>query len=173
MTDPDAVVRAYQRDPLLLAWSAPGNAGGFLSFETGDRWADFIGVLGIDPGIPQIVLRKFDRAQRLYLFDWLDYDLIKAGELAALIALELVVMDRYGGAMSKRKRSFATLLNHMVEADGLTGAAEPTLAERRNKLAHADPFDGMATGGLLKLICDLINYAYRDFIAGAATLDGR
>lgn len=96
-------------------------------------------------------------------------------------------MDRYGGAISKRKRSFSTLLLHMVEADGLTdaqipmsvrcggnaigqltGEANPTLAERRNLLAHGDPFDGFPTGGLLELVRDLINYAYRFYIAEAA-----
>lgn len=96
-------------------------------------------------------------------------------------------MDRYGGALPHRKRGFASLLRHMVEADGLTdahismvvrcggsaigqltGEGDPTLAERRNLLAHGDPFDGLPTGGLLELARDLINYAYRGYIAEAA-----
>jgi hypothetical protein len=98
-------------------------------------------------------------------------------------------MDRYGGRLSKNKRSFAALLKHMVEVDGLTdaqipmvvrcggtalgqltGDTRPTLAERRNALAHGDPFDGLPTGGLLELARDLINFAYRHYIAEAAGL---
>lgn len=189
MTDPSDIVAQFEREPLLLAWPADGNAGAFLQFETGATWRDFISGLGIDPRIPDIVQAKFDRAQQLYLFGWIDFGLIKAGELAALIALELALMDRYGAAIPKRKRSFSTLLLHMVEADGLTdahmpmsvrcggkaigqltGENHPTLAERRNLLAHGDPFDGFPTGGLLELVRDLINYAYRGYIAEAAAL---
>lgn len=98
-------------------------------------------------------------------------------------------MDRYGGCISKNKRSFAALLKYMVDSDGLTdaqipmvvlcggtalgqltGETHPTLAERRNSLAHGDPFDGLPTGGLLELVRDLINFAYRDYIAEAVSL---
>jgi hypothetical protein len=47
----------------------------------------------------------------------------------------------------------------------LTGETHPTLAERRNSLAHGDPFDGLPTGGLLELVRDLINFVYRHYIA--------
>lgn len=132
---------------------------------------------------------KFARAQTLYLLGWVDFSVVKAGELAALIALELALMDRYGGRMSKNERSFAALLKYMVNADGLTdahipmvvrcggaalgqltGETHPTLAERRNALAHVDPFDGLPTGDLLELVRDLINFAYRDYIVEAARL---
>ncbi|GHC97288.1 hypothetical protein [Novosphingobium pokkalii] len=187
--DPSDVIVAFRREPLLLPWPADGNAGGLLQFDTGAQWREFVAGLGIDPRIPNIVRLKFDRAQRLYLFGWVDFGLIKTGELAALIALELALMDRYGGAIPKRKRSFATLLLHMVEAGGLTedqvpmwvrcggggigqltGDSHPTLAERRNLLAHGDPFDGFPTSGLLELVRDLINFAYRGYIAEAAAL---
>lgn len=176
-------------EPLTLAWSATGNAATFLHFDRADAWRGFIAGLGIDRRIPEITQRKFARAQTLYLLGWIDFSLIKAGELAALIALELAVMDRYGGELPKRKRGFAALLKHMVTADGLTdsdipmvercggaamgqlvGDVHPTLAERRNTLAHGDPFDGLPTGGLLELVRDLINYAYRDYIVEAASL---
>lgn len=49
----------------------------------------------------------------------------------------------------------------------LTGTTHPTLAERRNSLAHGDPFEGWPTGGLLELVRDLINFAYRGYIAEA------
>ena len=178
-----------REEPLILAWPATCNAAAFLHFDRADAWRGFIAGLGIDRRIPEITQRKFARAQTLYLLGWIDFSLIKAGELAALIALELAVMDRYGGKLSKRKSGFAALLEHMVIADGLTdsdipmiercggtaigqlvGDVRPTLAERRNTLAHGDPFDGLPTGGLLELVRDLINYAYRDCIAEAASL---
>jgi hypothetical protein len=37
-------------------------------------------------------------------------------------------------------------------------------------LAHGDPFDGLPTGGLLELVRDLINFAYRHYIAEVASL---
>lgn len=175
--------------PLTLTWPAIGDSTAFLHFDRADDWRGFIADLGIDRRIPEITQRKFARAQTLYLLGWIDFGLIKAGELAALIALELALMDRYGAAFAKNKRGFAALLKHMVTADGLTdkdipmvercggtaigqiiGDVHPTLAERRNLLAHGDPFDGLATGGLLELVRDLINYAYRDYIAEAASL---
>ncbi|WP_293682825.1 hypothetical protein [uncultured Phenylobacterium sp.] len=45
----------------------------------------------------------------------------------------------------------------------LTGASRPTLADRRNAMAHGDPFEGLPVGGLLELVRDLIEYAYREF----------
>jgi len=45
--------------------------------------------------VPQALSRKFERAQQQYLLAWFDRDFIKAGELAALIALEYAVRDRY------------------------------------------------------------------------------
>jgi hypothetical protein len=175
--------------PLTLAWPATGNAAALLHFDRADAWRGFITGLEVDRRTPEIIQRKFARAQTLYLLGWTDMSLIKAGELAALIALELALMDRYGRDLSKKKRGFAALLKHMVTADGLTdsdipmvkrcggtaigqlvGDVQPTLAERRNTLAHGDPFDGISTSGLLELVRDLINYAYRDYIAEAASL---
>jgi hypothetical protein len=58
---------------------------------------------------------------------WLDFDLIKAGELVALTALELVLMDRYAKKLSKRKRSFSNLLRYLVVEDGLTDEKIPMI----------------------------------------------
>jgi hypothetical protein len=189
MHNTDHIILEDRAVPLLLPWPLPGNPGGFVEIAKVDDWRAVVGGLGIDPRIPATVRAKFDRAQTLYLLGWLDLGLLKAAELAALIALELAVMDRYGGKVSKSKRSFAALLKFMVDSDGLTdaqipmivrcggkaigqltGDTQPTLAERRNKLAHGDPFDGLPTGGLLELVRDLINFAYRDYIAEAASL---
>lgn len=186
MADRSHIALTDREQPVLLAWPTPGNPGGFIQFEKAADWRRFIEELGIDQRIPDIVRAKFERAQTLYLLGWVDFSVVKAGELAALIALELAMMDRYGGRVSKSKRSFATLLEFMVDSDGLTdaqipmitrcggtaisqltGDTHPTLAERRNTLAHGDPFEGLPTGGLLELVRDLINFAYRDYIAEA------
>jgi hypothetical protein len=49
----------------------------------------------------------------------------------------------------------------------LTGECKPTLADRRNGLAHGDPGGMSGAGsycaGLFELVRDLIDYAYRDF----------
>lgn len=189
MTDRSHITLSDREQPVLLAWPTPGNPGGFLQFERAADWRRFVEGLGIDSRIPDVVRAKFARAQTLYMLGWVDFSVVKAGELAALIALELAVMDRYGARISKGKRSFATLLKYMVDSDGLTdgqipmvmrcggtaigqltGETRPTLAERRNTLAHGDPFEGLPTGGLLELVRDLINFAYRDSIAEAARL---
>ena len=189
MTDHSHITLNDREDPVLLAWPTQGNAGGFIQFEKAAEWRAFVDSLDIDTRIPEIVRAKYARAQTLYLLGWVDFSVVKAGELAALIALELAMMDRYGGRISKSKRSFAALLKYMVDSDGLTdaqipmvvrcggsavgqliGETHPTLAERRNALAHGDPFDGLPTGGLLELVRDLINFAYRHYIAEAKFL---
>src|SRR3546814_9570115 len=76
-------------EPIFLPWPTPGNPGGFVRFEKPIEWRSFIESLGIDTRIPGIAGAKFARAQTLYLLGWVDVGLIKAGELAALIALEL------------------------------------------------------------------------------------
>lgn len=46
------------------------------------------------------------------------------------------------------------------------GVALPpmNLVERRNRAAHGDPFDTTPAAGLIEVVRDLIEYAYRDFI---------
>jgi hypothetical protein len=191
VADRSHVALADRDEPVLIAWPTPGSPGGFVQFQKAAEWRDFVETLDIDTRIPEIVRAKYARAQTLYILGWIDFSVVKAGELAALIALELAVMDRYGGCLSRNKRSFATLLKYMVEQDGLTdaqipmvtrcggtaigqltGEIHPTLAERRNVLAHGDPFDGLPTGGLLELVRDLINFAYRNYIAEAGRVGG-
>lgn len=191
-----------RQEPLVLAWPADGNPLAFLPFDDPDEWRGFIGALAIHPVIPDIVAAKFARALTLYLLGWIDFGLIKAGELAALVSLELALTDRFGGAVrdlkrknsigksakvrrdAERKPDFAELLRHLVEVEGLTdadipmavrcggtaigqlvGDVRPPLAQRRNALAHGDPFEGLPVAGLLELVRDLIDFAYRDYIA--------
>lgn len=179
-----------ERDgPLDLPWPAPGAPAGFVRFESASQWQGFFGGMNLDPRIPWIVRAKYGRAQKLYLLGWIDFDMVKAGELAALIALELALVDRYGGHFSKSKRTFAAVLRYMVETDGLTdadipvtvrcggtaigqltGQVRPSLADRRNAMAHGDPFDGLPVSGLLELVRDLIAFAYRHYLAEAPPL---
>jgi len=88
--------------------------------------------------------------------------------------------------------SFKALLRHLVDEEGLTdaqipmivrcggtaigqitGDVKPTLDERRNAMAHGDPFDGLPVGGLVELVRDLIMFAYRHFLAEADAAVGR
>jgi hypothetical protein len=202
--DVDILAGMRRNTPLVLPWPIQGNPAGFLSFSGRAEWLDFMQSLSLSSEIPEIIAAKFRRAQMLYFLAWLYFDLIKAGELAALVALELALKDCYGReakskAANKRKKkgknklefkakgsddyvSFAGLLTHLLD-DGLTddkipvvqrsggsvigfldGTREPSLAEIRNSLAHGDPFDGLPWAGLLELVRDLIQYAYRERI---------
>jgi hypothetical protein len=195
-------------EPLTIPWPSPGNIGGFRSFQTVSDWREFVLDLSLNRLIPDVVAIKFQRAQKLFFLGWIDPDLIKAGELVSLTALELALKDRYGSALKdryrmqkgkeKRRVSLQELLNHMVEEDGLTddklptvqrcggtvvrnlyetkaerekrkGSKRMTIVEIRNSLAHGDPFDALPWGGLLEIVRDLIDYAYRDWVGHAPT----
>lgn len=129
-------------EPLQLPWPMPGNLGAFGSFATVGQWRDCLADLSLRPGIPLIVTAKYCRAQKLYLVAWLDADLIKAGELIVLTALELALNDRYGGVVPARGKpqkfdptkpkkdqgkNFAGMLDHMVTKDGLTDDELPVV----------------------------------------------
>ncbi|MGM5022144.1 hypothetical protein [Tardiphaga sp. 367_B4_N1_1] len=45
----------------------------------------------------------------------------------------------------------------------LTGERKPSLAEIGNSFAHGDSFDGWPWSGMLELVRNLIEYAYRDW----------
>jgi hypothetical protein len=170
--------------PRLIPWPIPGNPAGLISFENFGEWRKWTLGLSLSANVPLIVAAKFERAQKLHMLAWLDFDLIKASELVAVTALELALMDRYGPETKKRygNASLAHLLRYLPEYDDLTddkvpliqrcggtvidlltGKREPSLADIRNDSAHGDPFDGFPWAGLLELIRDLINYAYRNF----------
>jgi hypothetical protein len=189
--------------PLTLMWPRPGNPGPVsLSFSDLEEWGRFIEEFNLNTLVPQAMWDKYSRAQKLYYLGWIDYDCIKAGELAALVALELALIDRYGSVdQAKRSRNngsptLGSLIAYMVEKDGLTDDQLPTfrkygggaivsnlyesteerkargnaaprplnLVERRNRATHGDPFDSMVCAGLIEVVRDLIEYAYRHFI---------
>lgn len=198
--------------PFVMPWPQPKNPIALLAFHHFQEWQTFIADRGLHPATPRFVGDKFRRAQRLYVLAWLDADLVKAGELVALTALELALTDRYGGFFcqrptqtgNKQKRRqtpmLHDLLEYLVDSDGLTdaqlpftrryggsiipvlrrsratrgesnsgNASRPTLAEIRNSLAHDDPFDGLPWSGLLELVRDLIEYAYRSYLREGRT----
>ena len=178
-----ALISGWQRkEPLILFWPLDGMPVGQLTVHTPQAWREFVLSLSLPEGIPEIVLAKFERAQMLYFLSWLYPDLIKAGELVGLTALELALRDCYGLKVKGRGKegpTFAALLKYMssdeltddkipmVRRSGgsairfVTGESKPSLAERRNALAHGDPFDTLPCAGLLELVRDLIGYAYR------------
>jgi hypothetical protein len=162
--------------PMVISWPSSLGPASLLTFETASEWQAFVAKLALNAAAPDIVQLKYRRAQKLYMLGWLDIDLIKAGELVALTALELALTDKFG-----THKRFALKLKDLVEKHGLTdaqvpmvvkfggtvvgtivGTTEPTLAQIRNKLAHGDPFDGFPVGGLLELVRDLIEFIYRD-----------
>jgi hypothetical protein len=132
--------------PLILPWPMPGNLAAVQSFITFSEWRDFVMGHGLRAGVPTIVAAKFERAQKLHLLAWIDFDVIKAGELVALTALELALQDRYGGMLKERREkatagkkrpakirplttkvetvAFADLLKYLPE-DGLTDEEIP------------------------------------------------
>jgi hypothetical protein len=176
--------RKPSSEPFIMPWPMPGNLGGLVAFERFHQWRDFILDFGLQSGAPRIVAVKFERAQKLYVLAWLDFDVVKAGELVAFTALELALKDRYGFKIERQqgKSLFFDQLIHMVTVDGLdepkvpmnhrcgypskvipfiTGEIKPSLSDIRNQLAHGEPFDGFPRSGLLELIRDLIDYLYR------------
>jgi hypothetical protein len=181
-----ALIAGLKRsEPLMLPWPQDGTPAGWLSISTPEAWREFVLSLSLPVGIPDFVAAKYNRAQMLYFLAWLYPDLVKAGELVGLTTLELALRDCYGNKVKGRhgkRPDFAALLQYlrkdgltdekipMVQRSGgtaigfVTGKDTPSLAERRNLLAHGDPFDALPCGGLLELVRDLIVYAYRTFL---------
>jgi hypothetical protein len=189
----DALAKAEDRSssPLMFIWPMPGFPGGqLISFSRFSDWHAFGLDLGLRRIVPETVAAKFERGQKLILLAWVDFDLFTTGELIAIALIELALKDRSGLKVKRRQKKsfFDDLLMHMVTADGLddskvpmlercgggtvvsffTGESKPSLAERRNGLAHGDPFGVSGAGagsycpGLFELVRDLIDYAYRD-----------
>ena len=124
--------------PLLVPWPRPGKPDAFVEFGTLREWKLFLDEFGLREKVHLPTRAKYHRAHKLYLLAWLDFDLIKAGELVALTALELALNDCYGARVAPRQRpkkptlqsgpprkAFGDLLRYMVEGDGLTDAQLP------------------------------------------------
>lgn len=209
----DALAIAAERfpGPRVIPWPSPGMPGGFVSFGDFAEWQQAILGFRLPAGVPCYMADLFDRALKLYLAAWLDFDLTTAGDLAAFGALEHSLRDCYLGYFRKQhtkkivaraknenrsprvdenfrpeKVPLAALLQHMYKCDGLTeeqlscvqryggsilgllnGEANPSLTEVRNVMAHGNPFGSGYRSGLLELVRDLIEYAYRENIRDA------
>jgi hypothetical protein len=143
----DAAAAAAERspDPRVIPWPMPGNPGAFRTFADFAEWRDEILDFSLPHGVPQNMRDALDRALKIYLLAWIDFDLVTAGEMAALSAFEHVLRDCYFGKERDRRRarvvdkaarekrkatkrevkwieriSFADLCNYMIERDGLT-----------------------------------------------------
>lgn len=189
MSDADPLLSALplpdRAEPFSLPWPMPGRLDAVLSFPDADGWRVFVAALDMDGRIPLVVRAKFARALRLLMLAWIEPDLVKAAELVAMVALELALRDRHRDeARAARPPTFGTMLRDMVLRDGLTddqvpivrrcggsvvgrltGDDRPSLREIRNGLAHGDPFDGLPVSGLIELVRDLVEFAYRDYLA--------
>ena len=116
--------------PLIVPWPERGRADAMRLFATFEAWHEFVTDLGLRESLPLIVTAKFERALKLHLMAWIDFDLIKVGELVSLTTLELALKDRYGNRVKKNKRGewkFADLLKFMVTDDGLTDDKLPMI----------------------------------------------
>lgn len=196
MIEPDILASVRRSTPFVVPWATKQTPAALLEFGSPNAWLSFLEERSLDPHVPQIVSSKYSRAQRLYALSWLEFDLIKAGEMVAMTALELALKDRYASRLSSKRPMLDALLRYLVNEDHLTDDALPftrlyggsvktilfegddaredrkkygrpeqtTLASIRNRLAHGDPFDGLPWNGLLELVRDLIEYAYRDMI---------
>ena len=95
---------SHAAGPLNLVWPSPRSPVDTLQFNTATSWRAFIDELGLPAHLPNVIQRKFSRAQALYRIGWIDPGMIKAGELAALIALELALKDRSARATRRAAR---------------------------------------------------------------------
>jgi hypothetical protein len=165
-------------EPFHVPWPMPGNPSSFPSFATFAEWRTFVLRISLHATLPLIVSAKFERAQKLYILTWIDFDLIKAGELMALTALELALTDRYAGKETERRRklvikkseeekrkpskgekwwaenpSFADLLKHMVDHDDLTEDKIPM----NRRCGPPSKALGMVTGATRPSLWDIRN----------------
>lgn len=191
MRSPDAQLAALalpkRNGTFRIPWPMPGRLDAILAFEHAEHWRSFVADLSLDDRVPQVVLAKYSRAQRVLLMAWIDPDLIKAAELVAMTALELALAERHAARHRRKAPRFSILLRELIERDGLsddqipmvarcggsaigrlTDEVHPSLREIRNSLAHGDPFDGLPVSGLIELARDIIEFAYRDYIAASA-----
>src|ERR1051326_7620046 len=143
----DALALAAEKTPgsRTIPWPSPGMVGGFVQFANFAEWRRVILGFRLPAGVPANMGDLFDRALKLYLVAWLDFDLVTAGDMAALAALEHSLRDCYlgyfreqhikkvVGKAASEKRSptlaenfrpervlLADLLRHMHKRDGLT-----------------------------------------------------
>lgn len=160
--------------PLSVPWPMPGNLGAWHEFPSYPDWQRFVLKFDLPHGVPQVLEAKYDRALKLHLLAWFDFDVIKAGELMALTALEFAVRDRYGANEMQRRRAltgkrqtaskrqdpnikFSDLVRYMVDRDGLTESLLPMIQRSGGSveglLTGRDP----KTGQQVRSLADIRN----------------
>ena len=97
------MVAEDRTEPFRMMWPTTGNPAGWVTFATFPEWRAFALALNLTRMVPDTVAARFDRALKVYLLAWLDFELIKIGELIALTALELALRDRYGDKVKDRR----------------------------------------------------------------------
>ena len=123
-------------NPFQLYWACAKSPVELHVFSQLSEWKDFIVQLSLSCQVPLVVKNKFERAQYLYLLAWVYQDVIKAGELAALAALELALKDVYMNAYKDKNPEYKNPkkpihaflkqgLEYMVEHDGLVDGKLP------------------------------------------------
>lgn len=201
---------AKRPGPMIVPWPAQGMPVAFVTFRDFDEWRRAILSYRLVTGLPLDLVELFDRAIKLYLTAWLDFDLVTAAESAAFAALEFSLRSCYLGYFQRRhlekviaraeseKRSpelkenfkpqnikLSDLLHHMVKVDGLTDEKLPCaqrtggkivhllvkaeegeiklgLSDMRNSRSHGETLRTGYQSGLIDVVRDLIEYAYRD-----------
>ncbi len=131
-------------EPFVFPWIHTAvTPSGMRCFSSFAQWREYINNLDLLNGVWEPTRARFWRARRLYLLAWLDYELIKAGELVALTALEFSLKERYAFQILElrqktRKKSqlisLRDVLKHMVEVDGLTNDDIPIAREHRTDM---------------------------------------
>ena len=99
-----ALARAAEFSPgeRTIPWPSPGQPGSFVTFADFPEWQRVILGFQLAVGVPRSMADLFDRALKLYLTAWLDFDLVTAGEMVALAALEHSLRDCYLGYFRER-----------------------------------------------------------------------
>lgn len=167
----------------------PGAHGKILEFFTIADWRDYLDSHRIKSNrVPQIHANQYHVALRLMLLAWVDYSAVKPAELQALRSLEGALAQVYFNTIfeleqKKHERlqkkpidrmkyhpGLCRYLDHMVAHDALPERFHNQLTKRdssalhniRNGLAHGDPFNNGAWGGLMESVRDVIEHAYRN-----------
>jgi hypothetical protein len=193
--DAIALARDPSLGPLVVARPTADDPAGAVQFRTLAEWRAFVLGLGLSRAVPESVATKFERAQKLFLLAWLDFDLIEAAVLVALTALERALMDCYAEKESARRRelvavkaekerrpiakseewwigytSFADLLKFMVERDGLTDDRLP-IRRRCPALNVIGILTGDSRPSLTDMRNDLVHGAPSEGLPAAGVLE--
>src|ERR1700752_3224497 len=82
--------------PRTMLCPRPGDLSGLKPFINFAEWRQFVLGFTLNTVIPEVVVRKFGRAQKEYMTAWIDADFMLSGEHVALMSLDLAMRDCYG-----------------------------------------------------------------------------